>query len=362
MRRCPGSVRGRSSWPRLAASCLLRRRSAALRHWVLATGSLRRAMLIGFIAVVPAWQLAVLRAPRRRQIRRSFRESRRRQHAVAAAATSAGGVDAATRSRGWVLADGAAWLAGRAAGGRAAAACAACAPASARRITHGRWRDRRRADRARLRLRRPVRLLQSSSPIAARDVGARRPTIILPAARRPGPTSAPRVVCCARARARPPRRLDRRSCRPSCCGRSTGSTRWPGLACRRLAWRASTPATTRSCAAASPAPTTPRDRRSSWRSRAESRGHVVPGAADGSSIQPRKESSCHVERPSRSRFHFARHPRGDLPAAVRGNGDRGCRASSFVTYTGHVRRRTSAAAYQLSRSSSSTKRDRRNMR
>ncbi|RPI47865.1 MAG: M56 family metallopeptidase, partial [Acidobacteria bacterium] len=173
----------------LAVSFLLRRRSAALRHWVLAAGVAGAAAVPLLAAVVPAWSLpfatptafTAYQDPFEVSVSSGATPTPRAQAGgvvptPAAASMSPARLDlAATLQWGWlagtivalsILLTGLlrlAWVA-----------------THARRITHGRWFDLAQEIARGYGLRRPVVLLQSGHPSLLVTWGLARPKVILP--------------------------------------------------------------------------------------------------------------------------------------------------------------------------------------
>ena len=245
----------------LAVSFLLRRRSAALRHWVLAAG----------VAVRGGHADADCRLcrhgrchSRRRRPSRHIRirsgsgsgvtiggaratASHRNWSGRCGARSCARGVDRrlrfrrrAARRSGWpgtvvalaILLTGVlrlAWLA-----------------MHARRITHGRWHDLAAGNFARLRTAASGRdIAAEHTSVIARHLGPRAAegdSCRLPLTR--GPTNA-RASCCRTSSRTSAAATGLCSCLPSCCARSTGSIRCSGLPAGVCGSRASTRATTR---------------------------------------------------------------------------------------------------------------------
>ena len=175
----------------LAVSFLLRRRSAALRHWVLATGVACAALVPVLTAVVPEWPLPFATPTAFSRYEDPFQESASpaSQPSRAAATPSAPAAleSRATPTRGlnsWAYVR-ATWLAGAAVGlsilliGLLRLAWLAV---HARRITHGRWHDLGEEISRSYGLQRPVTLLESSHPSLLVTWGLARPKVILPAA------------------------------------------------------------------------------------------------------------------------------------------------------------------------------------
>ena len=175
----------------LALSLALRRRSAALRHWVLAAGVVCAAALPMLTTVLPAWHVpfaaptAFVRyddpfsasgAPTRRA--EVLSSGCGRLSVLPAPVTASSGFDFARALRSL-------WLAGAAIGlsvlliGVLRLAWLAM---HAHRITHGRWFDLAGEISRSYGLRRPVTLLQSAHPSLLVTWGLARPKVILPAA------------------------------------------------------------------------------------------------------------------------------------------------------------------------------------
>jgi TonB family protein len=175
----------------LVVSFFLRRRSAALRHWVLAAGVASAAAVPLLTAVVPAWPLpfatptafTVYEDPFQDAVTTGAPRAPRAQtggvvQTPAAVSTSRGRLDLATMLQlGWlagtivalmILLTGLlrlAWVA-----------------THARRITDGRWFDLAQEIARGYGLRRPVVLLQSRHPSLLVTWGLARPKVILPSA------------------------------------------------------------------------------------------------------------------------------------------------------------------------------------
>jgi beta-lactamase regulating signal transducer with metallopeptidase domain len=176
----------------LAAAFFLRRRSAALRHWVLAAGVACAAALPILSAAVPAWPLPFAAPTAFTRYEDPFRDagssSSRRPPGTANGATAAAPVTPDTTiRRGFEL--GAAlqsiWLAGTFVGlgilltGVLRLGWLAV---HAHRVTHGRWHDLAEEISRGYNLRRPVTLLQSSHPSLLVTWGLAHPKVILPSA------------------------------------------------------------------------------------------------------------------------------------------------------------------------------------
>jgi beta-lactamase regulating signal transducer with metallopeptidase domain len=175
----------------LVASFLLRRRSAALRHWVLAVGVACGAAMPLLSAVVPVWPLPFATPtaftpyedPFQSAKSPDLRQASRRASGVdatqsaRAAAMSLGGIDRGDALR-------SIWLGGVVVGlailltGVLRLAWLAM---HAHRITHGRWYDLAQEVSRTYGLRRPVTLLQSGHPSLLVTWGLARPKVILPA-------------------------------------------------------------------------------------------------------------------------------------------------------------------------------------
>jgi beta-lactamase regulating signal transducer with metallopeptidase domain len=173
----------------LALSLVLRRRSAALRHWVLAAGIVCAAALPMLTTMLPAWHLpfaaptafvryedpfTVSRAPTRRADGPRA-DAAPLSHPEPVTPASGFNVERALRSL---------WLAGAGIGlsvlliGMLRLAWLAV---HAQRITHGRWFDLAGEISRSYGLRRPVTLLQSPHPSLLVTWGLARPKVILPA-------------------------------------------------------------------------------------------------------------------------------------------------------------------------------------
>lgn len=175
----------------LVVSFLLRRRSAALRHWVLATGVACAALVPFLTAVVPAWPLPFTTPTAFSRYEDPFQESAspadRLSRAAGTPSASAAPESPATPTRelDWWVYMRATWLAGAAAGlsilliGLLRLAWLAV---HARRITHGRWHDLGEEISRSFGLQRPVTLLESPHPSLLVTWGVARPKVILPAA------------------------------------------------------------------------------------------------------------------------------------------------------------------------------------
>jgi len=174
----------------LALSLALRRRSAALRHWVLAAGVVCAAALPMLTTMLPAWHVpfapptafvryddpfTVSGVPARRA---AASRADAAPHGPAAPATASSGFDFARALRSL-------WLAGAAIGLSVlliGALRLAWLAMHAHRITHGRWFDLAGEISRSYGLRRPVTLLQSPHPSLLVTWGLARPKVILPAA------------------------------------------------------------------------------------------------------------------------------------------------------------------------------------
>jgi beta-lactamase regulating signal transducer with metallopeptidase domain len=176
----------------LAASFLLRRRSAALRHWVLAAGIACAAALPILSAAVPAWPLPFATPTAFTRYEDPFRDAQSpsptRPSGAVNGATVAAPVPPGTALRpGFDL--GAAlqsiWLAGTFVGLAillTGVLRLAWLAVHAHRVTHGRWYDLAGEISRGYGLRRPVTLLQSSHPSLLVTWGLARPKVILPSA------------------------------------------------------------------------------------------------------------------------------------------------------------------------------------
>ncbi len=174
----------------LAISFFLRRRSAALRHWVLAAGVACAASVPILTAVVPAWPLPFATPAAFTPYEDPFQEAASpasRPPRVGATPSAPAPTSSATPLPGWdvwayvrVV-----WLVGAALGlsilltGVLRLAWLAI---HARRITNGRWYDLAEEISRSYGLRRPVTLLQSPHPSLLVTWGLARPKVILPAA------------------------------------------------------------------------------------------------------------------------------------------------------------------------------------
>lgn len=176
----------------LAASFLLRRRSAALRHWVLAAGVVCAASVPVLSTVVPAWSLPFATPAAFTRYEDPFQDARATaastprgaarsapaQPAVQAAMAQTDGFDLLASLR-------LVWLAGIAVSlailltGVLRLAWLAM---HARRITRGRWHILAEEISRGYGLRRPVTLLQSGHPSLLVTWGLARPKVILPPA------------------------------------------------------------------------------------------------------------------------------------------------------------------------------------
>ena len=173
----------------LAVSFLLRRRSAALRHWVLAAGVACAAAVPVLTSVVPAWPLPFGTPTAFTRYEDPFQESASPASQPRAAATPSASASEsrATPLRGsdvWAYAR-AIWLTGAVVGLSillVGVLRLAWLAVHARRITHGRWHDLGREISRSYGLQRPVTLLESSHPSLLVTWGLARPKVILPAA------------------------------------------------------------------------------------------------------------------------------------------------------------------------------------
>ena len=176
----------------LAVSFLIRRRSAALRHWVLAAGVAGAAAVPLLTAVVPVWPLPFATPTAFTSYEDPFRESglsgEPRAGDTGRGASTVSGAVGPTMSPdgirfGAVLQS--MWVAGTVVGlailltGMLRLAWLA---AHARRITDGRWHDLAEEIARGYGLTRPVLLLQSSHQSLLVTWGFARPKVILPAA------------------------------------------------------------------------------------------------------------------------------------------------------------------------------------
>lgn len=176
----------------LAISFLLRRRSAALRHWVLAAGVACAASVPILTAIVPAWTLPFATPAAFTPYEDPYQES----GAASGSATRAPsrGAPVATSAQLPTLRAGgfdvvgslqAVWLAGMVVSlgilltGLLRLAWLAT---HARRITRGRWHSLTEEISRAYDLRRPVALLQSDHPSLLVTWGLMRPKVILPSA------------------------------------------------------------------------------------------------------------------------------------------------------------------------------------
>jgi beta-lactamase regulating signal transducer with metallopeptidase domain len=176
----------------LAASFLLRRRSAALRHWVLAAGVACSAALPILTAAVPAWPLPFATPTAFTRYEDPFRDAEspsptRPPGAVNGATAAAPVAPGTAMRRGFDL--GATlqsiWLAGTFVGLAillTGVLRLAWLAVHAHRVTHGRWYDLAEEISRSYALRRPVTLLQSSHPSLLVTWGLARPKVILPSA------------------------------------------------------------------------------------------------------------------------------------------------------------------------------------
>ncbi len=180
----------------LAVSFLLRRRSAALRHWVLAAGVACAAAMPMLTAAVPPWPLPFAtptaftsyQDPLQGPVQASRSAAHVQQPGTATGAAVAAPVPlpaASTRGFDFVAALTSIWLAGT------VVALAilltgvlrlAWLATHAQRITHGRWHDLTEEISRGYGLRRRVTLLQSTHPSLLVTWGLARPRVILPSA------------------------------------------------------------------------------------------------------------------------------------------------------------------------------------
>jgi len=177
----------------LAAGALLRRRSAALRHWVLAAGVFSAAAILPFSLVLPVWQVPIYAAtPAPGQARAP--------RAVAPPASAMSPGDQASsklaRSLPWIAIG---WGMGFAAGvvillagfGRLVRTAS-----RAERLQDGHWPRLAEQVSAAYGLRRSVALLQTDSPEMLATWGLFRPRVLLPAHARRWSEDRARVVLC----------------------------------------------------------------------------------------------------------------------------------------------------------------------
>jgi beta-lactamase regulating signal transducer with metallopeptidase domain len=175
----------------LAVLFFLRRRSAALRHWVLATGVACAALVPFLTAVVPRWPLPFATPTAFSRYEDPFQDSAspatQPSRAAATPRAPAALESRATLTRrlnSWDYVR-ATWLAGAAVGlsilliGLLRLAWLAV---HARRITHGRWHDLGQEISRSYGLQRPVTLLESPHSSLLVTWGFARPKVILPAA------------------------------------------------------------------------------------------------------------------------------------------------------------------------------------
>ncbi|RPI56562.1 MAG: hypothetical protein EHM55_04920 [Acidobacteria bacterium] len=176
----------------LAMTVLLRRRSAAIRHWVLAAGVASAAASPVLATIVPAWSLpfgtpAAFVAYEEASGAGASAPPARRPAAADTAATLSRSQSPLPVTNGRSIGETlqVIWAAG------AAASLAILLigvlrltwlAAHARRVTHGRWADLAREISQAYGLRRQVALLQSSHPSLLVTWGFARPKVILPAA------------------------------------------------------------------------------------------------------------------------------------------------------------------------------------
>ncbi len=175
----------------LAVSFFLRRRSAALRHWVLAAGIACAAAMPILVLAVPAWRLPFATPTAFTPYEEPFGDARSspvtRPVRAGVGSGAAPMAPATPSSAGFVV--GAAvqsiWLAGMVLGLAillTGVLRLAWLAARAHRITHGRWHDLAEEISRGYGLRRPVTLLQSSHPSLLVTWGLIRPKVILPSA------------------------------------------------------------------------------------------------------------------------------------------------------------------------------------
>ena len=177
----------------LAVSFFLRRRSAALRHWVLAVGVACAAAMPILTLAVPAWPLPFATPTAFTPYENPFRDAR-----SSSVDASGQGLSPACPARRlsrrrrrlvpdsrWRAAVQSIWLAGMVVGLAillTGVLRLAWLAARAHRITHGRWYDLAEEISRGYGLRRPVTLLQSSHPSLLVTWGLIRPKVILPSA------------------------------------------------------------------------------------------------------------------------------------------------------------------------------------
>ena len=175
----------------LALSFALRRRSAALRHWVLAAGVVCAAALPILSPVVPAWTLPFAAptafSPYQNPFEESASSTARPPDRVSAGSAPVAPAPMPRAAGTFELGNAlrSIWLAGVGVGlailliGLLRLAWVAM---HARRLTHGRWFDLTEEISREYGLRRPVTLLQSAHPSLLVTWGLARPKVILPSA------------------------------------------------------------------------------------------------------------------------------------------------------------------------------------
>jgi TonB family protein len=182
----------------LAASALLRRRSAALRHWVLAAGVLSAAAVLPFSLVLPAWDVpmhSAAPAPRMVEAPRTVAPP------PAAMPTDAMPTDdraasEPSRMLTWIAI---AWGTGFASGVvmlMAGFGRLAWTASRAEHVRDGHWPRLAQQVAAAYGLRRPVALLQTDSPEMLATWGLFRPRVLLPAHARQWTEDRAHVVLC----------------------------------------------------------------------------------------------------------------------------------------------------------------------
>jgi TonB family protein len=180
----------------LAAVALMRRRSAAMRHWVLATAvvSAAAAPLLGLVA--PSWPMPLSAVPPI-AVTAPPGSARTSVDATASRATAANGVSIGNPRLTALRLVGLVWLPGAGFGllvlvaglGRLAWISARSRP-----IVQGRWHELSTEISCRLGLERTVRLLQSDHATLLVTWGIARPAIILPASAAEWPEDRARIV------------------------------------------------------------------------------------------------------------------------------------------------------------------------
>jgi TonB family protein len=181
----------------LAAAALLRRRSAALRHWVLAAAIACAAATPLLEFIVPAWHVPVITvwlgrsvAPLTLLVPIRLAQPLASPEAVPARATQVPHVT-------WIQVAARLWMAGAAISLSillAGLARLAWLASVSRRVEHGTWTDLAERLSRDYGLRRPVRLLESSHPALLATWGFRQPKVILPEGARDWPEDRVRIV------------------------------------------------------------------------------------------------------------------------------------------------------------------------